>query len=208
MFSTTQNLSQDHFKMYELVDIMRQTDDLDFAHLFNRLRLNNLTEDDKHMLQEHTVDSHMSNYPRYALHLFTENWFVDEHNENYLNRRTEEKVVIPCPDTVVSANISGERCRKLINSLPEDYTKTAILQKFLTIAVGMIYVMTVNVNVEDDLRNGSTGVVKFIQYKIEGTGRPSVIWVLFEDPQIGRCTREKFLNRGFYASILIHVNSF
>ena len=40
--------------MYELVDIMRQKDDLAFAQLLNRLRLNEMTEEDKQVftLQE------------------------------------------------------------------------------------------------------------------------------------------------------------
>ena len=33
--------------MYVLVDIMRQKDDLAFAQLLNRLRLNEMTEEDK-----------------------------------------------------------------------------------------------------------------------------------------------------------------
>ena len=37
--------------MYELVDIMRQKDDLAFAQLLNRLRLNEMTEEDKQKLQ-------------------------------------------------------------------------------------------------------------------------------------------------------------
>ena len=37
--------------MYELVDIMRQKDDLAFAQLLNRLRLNEMTEEDKQTLQ-------------------------------------------------------------------------------------------------------------------------------------------------------------
>ena len=38
--SLARNLWKELFTMYELVDIMRQKDDLDFAHLLNRLRLN------------------------------------------------------------------------------------------------------------------------------------------------------------------------
>ena len=45
--SLAQNLWKELFKMYELVDIMRQKDDLDFAQLLNRLRLNEMTEEDK-----------------------------------------------------------------------------------------------------------------------------------------------------------------
>ena len=32
-------------------------------------------------------------------------------------------------------------------------------------------------------------MVKYIDYKMEGTNRPSTIWVLFDDPRIGRSAR-------------------
>ena len=64
----------------------------------------------------------------------------------------------------------------------------------------MKYNISVNVNVEDGLANGTTGKVKFIQYKIEGSNRPSIIWMKFEDPRIGKATREKYFQRGFYNS--------
>ena len=107
---------------------MRQRDDLGFARLLNRLRLNEMTEDDKTMLQTHYVDRDTGDYPKDALHLFAEN------------------------DFVVSANISAQRCQKLIQSLLNDLGKTGNLMKSLTIAIGMINVMTVNVNVEDGLK--------------------------------------------------------
>ena len=196
--SLAPNLWKELFKMYELVDIMRQKEDHEFAQLLNRLRLNEMTEEDKNKLQTRVVDRHSDDYPKDALHLFAENLGVDNHNEKILNQMPGEKVVIPCHDTVVLANISAKRSSELINSLPDDFSKTGSLLKLLTVAVGMIYVMTVNVSVEDGLTNGATGIVKFIEYKMEGTNRPSIIWVLFDDPRIGRSTREKFFNRGFY----------
>ena len=64
--------------------------------------------------------------------------------------------------------------------------------KSLTVVVGMIVVHTANVDVEDGLTNGATGVVKHIDFRMEGTNRPSIIWVLFDDPRVGRTTREKY----------------
>ena len=52
----TPNSWKDHFKMYELVDIMRQKDDLKFVQLLNRLRLNEMTEEDKNDLRKRVVD--------------------------------------------------------------------------------------------------------------------------------------------------------
>ena len=55
--------------MYELVDIMRQKDDLKFAQLLNRLRLNEMSEDDKNELRKRVVDRHLGDYPRDAVHI-------------------------------------------------------------------------------------------------------------------------------------------
>ena len=67
--SLARNVWKELFKMYELVDIMRQKDDLDFAHLLNRLRLNEMTEEDKNKLQTRIVDRDTGDYPKDALHL-------------------------------------------------------------------------------------------------------------------------------------------
>ena len=194
------NSWKDHFKIYELVDIMRQKDDLKFAQLLNRLRLNVLTEEDKDDLRKRVVDCNSSEYPRDAVHLFAEKKGMYKHNENIMNSIDGEEVDIPCHDTVASANISQKRARELISELPDDPEKTANMEKVLTVKVGMKYNISVNVNVEDGLANGTTGKVKFIEYKIEGSNRPSIIWMKFEDPRIGKATREKYFQRGFYNS--------
>ena len=69
-------------------------------------------------------------------------------------------MLYPVIDNVVSANIPAKECQMLINSLPDDYSKTGQLMKSLTVVVGMIVVHTANVDVEDGLTNGATGVVK------------------------------------------------
>ena len=58
--------------MYELVDIRRQKDDLKFAQLLDRLRPNEMSEDDKNELRKCAVDRHLGNYPRDAVYLFAE----------------------------------------------------------------------------------------------------------------------------------------
>ena len=49
--------------------------------------------------------------------------------------------------------------------------------KSLTVVVRMIVVMTAIIDIEDGLTNGAAGVVKYIDYRMEGTNRPSFIWV-------------------------------
>ena len=197
--SLGRNLWKELFTMYELVDIMRQKDDLAFAQLLNRLRLNEMTEEDKQKLQTRVVDRETGDYPKDALHLFAQNYYVDQHNDTILSQLPGEKYVISCHDIVVSANIPANRHQSLIDRLPKDYAQTGQLKKSLIVVVGMIVVHTANVDVEDGLTNGATGVVKHIDFRwMEGTNRPSIIWVLFDDPRVGRATREK--NRKFYNS--------
>ena len=160
--------------------------------------MNVLTEEDKDDLRKRVVDSNSSEYPRDAVHLFAEKEGIYKHNEKIMNGIDGEEVDIPCLDTVASANISQKRARELISKLPDDPEKTANMEKVLTVKVGMKYNISVNVNVEDGLANGTTGKVKFIEYKIEGSNRPSIIWMKFEDPRIGKATREKYFQRGFF----------
>ena len=102
------NLWKELFKMYELVDIMRQKDDLDFAQLYNRLRLNEMSEEDKNKLQTRSVGHDTGGYPKDALQLFAENLFVNKRNDKILSQMPGGKAVIPCPVNVVSANIRDE----------------------------------------------------------------------------------------------------
>ena len=93
--SLARNLWKELFKMYELVDIMSRKDDLDFAHLLNRLRLNEMTMEDKNKLQTRIVDRDTGEYPKDALHMFAENLFVNKHNNKILSQMPGKKVVIP-----------------------------------------------------------------------------------------------------------------
>ena len=40
--------------------------------------------------------------------------------------------------------------------------------------------------------HGATDVVKQIDFKMEGTNRSSIIWLLFDDPGVVRTTLEKY----------------
>ena len=143
-------------------------------------------------MQTRLVDRDIDDYPKDAHHIIAENKFVNEHNNKILSQMKGKNVVIPCHDSVVPANIPAKECQNLIIKLPHDYSKTGHLMKSLTLVVGMIVVMTVYVDVEDGLTNGAIGVVKHIDYSMEGTNRPSIILFFFDDPRIGRSAREKY----------------
>ena len=149
-------------------------------------------------MQTCIVDRDIGDYPKDVLHLFAENLYVNEHNDKILSQMPGEKVVIPFQYSVVSANIPAKQSQKLVKSLPDDCQTTGNLMKSLTVVIRMIVVMTANVDVKDGFTNGPSGVVKYIDYRMEGTNRPSIIWVWFDDPRIGRSAREKY--RALYNS--------
>ena len=70
---------------------MRQKDDLAFAQLLNRLRLNEMSEEDKQKLQKCVFDHDTGDYPKDAVHLFAEKFYVKKHNDNILSQMPGEK---------------------------------------------------------------------------------------------------------------------
>ncbi|XP_060573123.1 uncharacterized protein LOC132731041 [Ruditapes philippinarum] len=196
--SLSMNLWKELFLIYELSEVMRQKDDLPFADLLNRLRINSLTTEDKMVLKGCEVESSAKNYQVNSPHLFAENYYMHIFNDTLLNSSNNQKVSILCHDSVVSPKLSKDKQEEAIKRLPTDPNRTANLHCSLDIVIGMLYDLTVNTNTEDGLANGASCVVKFIEYKLKETQRPSIIWVQFVDLKAGCGTRLKYKSRGFY----------
>jgi hypothetical protein len=47
------------------------------------------------------------------------------------------------------------------------------------------YDLTTNVSILDDMINGTECIIKKIDFRVEGSSRPSIIWVLFQEQHIG-----------------------
>ena len=165
------------FQDFELTEIMRQKDDIEFTELLNTLRHNSLTEFDKEKIKACEILKESIDYPLSAPHLFAENKFMSIFNEQIINNLNTEKVkvTVPCHDTVISPSMKLADQMKLISILPQDPTQTANLHHSLDIVVNIIYDLTVNVNTEDGLANGATYVLKYIDYRQADTSRPSII---------------------------------
>ncbi|XP_052095177.1 uncharacterized protein LOC127730440 [Mytilus californianus] len=170
------------FSFHELTEIMRQKDDLEFAQLLNRLRQNQLTENDFAVLSTRTVLISDPTYRTNATHLFVENALVDNFNLQYISRLCSQKVKVKAVDTVCG-DLPASVKTKLLSSLPEKQSDTANLAKEVVLAIGMKYDLTANIEVTDGLTNGSTCELKLIECKTTSL-RPSIIWVKFEDARI------------------------
>lgn len=71
------------FKYFELTEVMRQKDDLNFAVALNNLGMGNLTDDNIKIFKSRV--SFLANIPHEAIHLFVTNQEVDHFNNIKLN---------------------------------------------------------------------------------------------------------------------------
>lgn len=140
---------------------MRQKDDLEFAQLLNSLRHNETTSsEDLNIIHRHIIAVNSLNYPHNAHHLFTMNTKVDEYNNKLIEQLPGEKVIIKAVDSVLQDHSKYVKDR-LLRSLQyqDDVSKTVNLMTRLTLAIKMIYDITVNIDVTDGLTNGSSCTV-------------------------------------------------
>ncbi|XP_062584589.1 uncharacterized protein LOC134246276, partial [Saccostrea cucullata] len=187
------NLWKENFTLFELDEVMRQKDDLEFAQLLNRLRHNEMTSEDLDIIHRCIIAENSPNYPHNAPHLFTMNAKVDEYNNKLIEQLPGEKVIVKAVDSVLqdhSKSVKDRLLRSLQNQ--DDVSKTANLMTKLTLAIGMIYDITVNIDVTDGLTNGSSCTVFLVENRLPGVSRPSIVWVKFLDSAVGRIARQKY----------------
>ena len=189
------NLWQQNAKMFELTTVMRQDSGGQFAQLLNRMREGNLTDSDNNLLATRLtkVDSEEYDRLRNSLHLYLQNERVDCHNlQTYLKAQTQ-KYDIRAIDCVVES-VSADVRSALLKRIPTDARKTMQLQHELHIALGLKYEIVLNVNTADGLTNGASCRVKCVQVPPDKKAR-GVIWVQFEDNDIGKSTRALSRNK-------------
>ena len=75
--------------------------------------------------------------------------------------------------------------------VPDDPTKTMGLYSLVQISTGAKYDLTSNIVVTDGLTNGAECIIENIDYRVQNSSRPSIIWVSFSDPAIGRKQRQE-----------------
>lgn len=68
------SLWKENFEMYELIEIMRQKDDKQYAQMMNRLREGSQTEDDINALGKRCISATAQGYPQNAVHFQKTKW--------------------------------------------------------------------------------------------------------------------------------------
>jgi len=171
------NLWKDYFTMIELTEIMRQKDDLQFAQMLNRIREGKLLDEDIALLESRIVKDPNDQSLLDITHLYPTNKEVESHNTTIFNNcSSTDKVYVEAIDVIL-----GD-------------VQTKVKSKCLACISNEV---TTNVDVEDGITNGGAiGILKYIDYRDDKSKQPSILWILFDDQQIGKNARYK--NYRFY----------
>lgn len=189
--------------LFELTEIMRQKDDKHFAELLNRLREGKHSEGDRESLKLRLmhIKPEEGDYFMNTTHLFTTNASVDRHNNNLYHLSRSNEAQVKAIDIVVG-DISDDLKKQMKGKILNDPTKIMGLYSLASLATDGKYDLTTNIDVTDGLTNGTECLIKSIDYCINNSSRPSIIWVSFPDLDIGKKQRRENLN--LYAKRNIH----
>ena len=181
------NLWTEYFYLYELTEIMRQREEYEFAQLLNRMRVGKLIQSDFVQLQTRVVPAHESNDGLDCLHIFSTNVAADDYNRICFNKCDSEKEQVVAVDTIVEV-VSTDVKALVIKALNKKNVYGGVA-RCLDLAVGLTYDLTQNINVQDGLFNGTSGVLRFIQY-MTGFEKPVALWFEFDEELIGKIQRD------------------
>ena len=185
--STVQcDLWNDNFLKVELIEIMRQKEDVKFAEVLNRLRVRKkqgkLMQDDMTMLQSRETGEDWSD----ALHIYPCNKQVDEYNLKTLFAKCVDCVCILARDLKKDER-SGNMKRAEIKG------KKSSLSKSLWLGIGARVMLMRNIDTSDGLVNGAVGTVHQI-ITLAAQSSPSRIEIDFDNKSIGSKLKSQSTN--------------
>ena len=187
------NLWQQYLQMFELSEVMRQREDKDFAEILNRIGEGKHTEADIDVLKKRILNlsPQHPDYPINSTHLFSTNMAV-EHNHDIFHKSANEKVEMKAID-IVLGDLYDELKERLKKQIPNDPSKTMGLYTVCSILKDAKYDLTTNVSVVDGMTNGAECIIKKVHYRVLGSLRPSIIWVLFQEEHIKKIIAKNIL---------------
>ena len=167
------------FKYAELTEVVRQNDKL-FIDLLNKVQIGNIDDNVENLLEARSIRESDENYPKDALHIYLDNEPAMKRNKAVLNElpgelyTTESNDKIPDNCKYPLALIQAEQNQK--------ETNIGGLAKLSKFKIGAKVMLTVNIDIQDRLINGQTGIVRHIEF---AQGSACKVYIKFSDEQAG-----------------------
>ena len=183
------NILWEEFKYYPLKKIMRQQNDEIFINTLNNLAKGNMTDYDLELINSRITNE--KDIPKEAIRLFGENKYVDEYNINKINSHPGLLYISKCIDTIID-KISEKRKNYILKSFQtKKRQECGGLSYELFLKIGIKYMITTNIDVEDGLVNGACGTLEYITFNENET--PNIVWLNFNNNnKIGKKIKTKY----------------
>jgi hypothetical protein len=202
------NALWDMFEILELVQFMRQANDLDFAIALETIGKDGLialNEEQVKMFDARIVSDKdnpkLDLFPVEIIFAFHTNESVEQHNRQkvkymkqsdaanqlFLNRA--EHLIIADSD---KARAEANHNMQFIDNVPA--SKSNNLPKELELKVGLKYVITRNIDIRDYLVNGTMGTLKHIIFDKDNK-YAEVLFLDYGDDKVGNMQRDKYKSK-------------
>ena len=179
------------FYIWELQEVVRQKNDLQFVEMLNRFRKRKKEDpvlpEDISLLQEQLIDTDAENYPFSAIHIFSTNNQLNSHNDLMMKKLENEgsELTITAVDVCIDQRTHTTYKRKEPLSV-----KGASLPSSITVAEGARVMVITNIDVSDGLTNGAMGTITSIIQGDQPLGQPVAICILFDNRKVGSEARK------------------
>ncbi len=191
------NVWMENFTCFELTQVMRQKDDQPFCELLNRLREGNHTSHDIKTIADNCELSKHVNPAEYmdVPHFYYKNAHRNIHNQKVVQARQGKHVSVKAIDFCTQTNLPEKDRRRILDNVSKitELHNMGQLERVLDLKRGLQYDITINIDTEDGLCNGTSVVLQHMLYlDHQYPNVPSVLLVKPEDDQIGRKMRRKY----------------
>ena len=92
---------------------------------------------------------------------------------------------------IIVGDTSDDLKKQMKNKIPDDPTKTMGSYSLVAVATAAKYDLTTNIDVTDGLTSGAECVIEYIDYRVENSTRPSIMWNSFPHLGIDRNQRRE-----------------
>ena len=177
----SQSIWQKEFELHELTEIVRQAEDPEFANILNRVREGKQTPTDCQSLEQLNYTD-VSNWPYEPIKLYSTNKPALEANNETVNKLPATKYTIMAKD----------KPNDLDDSI--SISNTGNLPHTLRICEKARFMLTVNLDTEDHLVNGSIGTIEAIHIRSRYPLRGGIIFIQFDNPKAGNARKIRNLH--------------
>ena len=188
----TENPQWKPFKLFKLIDVMRQRDDLEFATALSRVANGTNTVEDVNMFNSRCfTEESLPQEAHHFIRLMPYNKQVDAYN---LTRARTIALTSPMTITYLAVDkfighVSERQKRQATNEIEKLNKKdTQNLITSLELVVGLRYMISTNIDVSDGIFNGASGILRFIEVLHR---RVQAVYIEFDDKKIGSIARSR-----------------